>query len=143
MQTPYERSSEYSNRAFEQMRAGLEDLPLGDRAVLICGSYARREASENSDVDFFMISENVDADSSLTDTVRTAIRKVARNEPSPDGAFGDSVDRRQMIENIGGEHDDNPSITRRILFLLEGEWLFNENSLKSFRRDILERYVHE
>lgn len=143
MKTPYERSLKYSNRALAAMRRGLEALPLGDRAVLVCGSYARREASENSDVDFFMVSESVGADTSLTDSVRTAIKKVAPNEPSPDGAFGGSVDRRRMIENIGGEDDDNPSITRRILFLLEGEWLFNENGLRSFRRDILERYIHE
>ena len=143
MKTPYERSSEYSNFALAQMRCRLNALPLGDRAVLVCGSYARREASENSDVDFFMVSESVGADSTLTDSVRTAIKEVAPNEPSPDGAFGGSVDRLQMIENIGGENDDNPSITRRILFLLEGEWLFNENGLRSFRRNILDRYIHE
>lgn len=143
MKTPYERSSEYSNFALSQMRCRLNALPLGDRAVLVCGSYARREASENSDVDFFMISESVGADSPLTDSVRTAIKEVAPNEPSPDGAFGGSVNRLQMIENIGGENDDNPSITRRILFLLEGEWLFNENGVRSFRRNILDRYIHE
>ena len=143
MKTPYERSSGYSNFALAQIRCRLNALPLGDRAVLVCGSYARREASENSDVDFFMVSESVCADLPLTDSVRTAIKEVAPNEPSPDGAFGGSVDRLQMIENIGGENDDNPSITRRILFLLEGEWLFNENGIRRFRRDILERYIHE
>ena len=143
MKTPCERSLEYSNRALGEMRRRLEELPLGGRAVLVCGSYARREASENSDVDFFMVSENVDEDSSVTDSVRTAIKEIAPNEPSPDGAFGGSVDRRSMVENIGGENDDNPSITRRILFLLEGEWLFNENGIRSFRRDILKRYIHE
>ena len=139
MKTPYDRSLEYSERALAKMRRRLEELPLGDRAVLVCGSYARREASENSDVDFFMVSESVGADSSLSDSVRTAIKEVAPNEPSPDGALGGSEDRRRMIENIGGENDDNPSITRRILFLLEGEWLFNEDGLRRFRRDILER----
>lgn len=143
MKTPYERSLEYSSRALVEMRRRLEELPLGDRAVLVCGSYARREASENSDVDFFMVSEGADADSLLTESVRTAIKEVAPNEPSPDGAFGGSEDRHQMVENIGGENDDNPSITRRILFLLEGEWLFNEEGVRSFRRDILERYIHE
>ena len=106
MKTPYERSLEYSNRALAQMRCRLEALPLGDRAVLVCGSYARREASESSGVDFFMVSESVGADSSLIESVRAAIKEVAPNEPSPDGAFGGSVDRRRMIENIGGENCD-------------------------------------
>jgi hypothetical protein len=46
-----------------------------------------------------------------------------------------------MLRNIGGEGDDNQKITRRMLFLLEGEWLFNEKGLRSVRRQILERYI--
>ena len=48
-----------------------------------------------------------------------------------------------MLENIGGENDNNQNITRRILFLLEGEWLFNEKGLRHFRREILGRYIRE
>ena len=46
-----------------------------------------------------------------------------------------------MLRNIGGNSDDNKNITRRILFLLEGEWLFNESGLRDLRRQILERYI--
>ena len=141
MKTPCERSSEYSEDTLAKIRYRLGKLPLGNKIVLACGSYARREASENSDVDFFMVSDNPDDYSSPIDRVRSAIKEVVPNEPSPRGAFGGPVDRRKMLENIGGEDDDNQNITRRILFLLEGEWLFNEEGLRGFRREILDRYI--
>ena len=48
-----------------------------------------------------------------------------------------------MLQNVGGEHDDNSKLTRRILFLLEGEALYNETGLEGIRRSLLERYVGE
>ena len=107
MKTPCERSSEYSEDTLAKIRYRLGKLPLGNKIVLVCGSYARREASENSDVDFFMVSDNPDDYSSPIDGVRSAIKEVARNEPSPGGAFGSPVDRRKMLENIGGKDKAN------------------------------------
>ena len=34
-------------------------------------------------------------------------------------------------------------MTHRILFLLEGEWLYNKEGLRDFRREILKRYIRE
>lgn len=144
MTTPYERSSEYSERTLMQIRNRLANLSLGDdKVVLTCGSYARREASNQSDIDFFMISDAERKASSLSDRVRSTIKDVVPTEPSPNGAFGEEVKRNEMLRNIGGENDSNQSITRRILFLLEGEWLFNENGLRAFRKEILEHYIRE
>ena len=53
------------------------------------------------------------------------------------------MNREEILGNIGGDDDDNRNITRRMLFLLEGEWLFNESEFRSFRRKILEKYIHE
>ena len=144
MTTPYERSFEYSERTLTELRGRLGELSLcGDKVVLTCGSYARREASEQSDIDFFMMSETTDVEPSLICRVRSALKEVVPSEPSQDGAFGGEVNRGNILENIGGENDDNQNITRRVLFLLEGEWLFNEKGLQDFRREILERYIRE
>ena len=141
--TAYERCSEYSRCTLEKLRNRLVDLSLGDRVVLICGSYARREASENSDTDFFILSNDTNGDSSLFSKVRCAVKEVVPNEPSKNGAFGVSVNRKKMLGNIGGDDDTNPNMTRRILFLLEGEWLHNKGGLRDVRREILERYIRE
>ena len=144
MMTPYERSLEYSERTLAKLRCRLGELSLGgDRVVLTCGSYARREASNQSDIDFFMISDTANESTSVSGSIASAIKEVVPSEPSQNGAFGEEVSRSQMLENIGGQDDDNQNITRRILFLLEGEWLFNREGLGEFRREILERYIRE
>ena len=94
-------------------------------------------------MDFFVLSSDTNGDSSLLDKVRCAVKKSVPNEPSENGAFGVSVDREELLGNIGGEDDTNRNMTRRILFLLEGEWLYNETGLRDFRREILERYIRE
>ena len=141
--TAYERCSEYSRCTLDKLRNRLKDLPLGDRVVLICGSYARREASENSDTDFFILSNDTNGDSSLFNKVKYAVKVVVPNEPSENGAFGGSENRKEMLGNIGGDDDTNQNMTHRILFLLEGEWLYNEAGLRDFRREILKRYIRE
>ena len=150
--TAYERCSEYSRCTLEKLRNRLANLSLGDRVVLICGSYARREASENSDTDFFILSNDTNEDSSLLSKVRCAVllskvrcavKEVVPNEPSKNGAFDVSVNRKKMLRNIGGDDDTNPNMTHRILFLLEGEWLYNEMGLRDFRRETLKRYIRE
>ena len=143
MTTAYERSSRYSECKLGELRDRLSRLPLGDAAVLVCGSYARREASEHSDIDFFIISKDTNGEHLPIEDVRSEIRKIVPNEPSRDGAFGVRVSREEILGNIGGDDDNNQNITRRILFLLEGEWLFNGEEFKCFRREILEKYIRK
>ena len=142
MTTAYERSLAYSMCTLDAIRARLRGLPISDgTVVLVCGSYARREASQHSDVDFFVVTENTKNRSRIINDVSSTIKGITPNEPSKDGAFGGTVDPSELLENIGGDKDDNANITRRILFLLEGEWLYNEMGLAQFRRDILDRYI--
>lgn len=143
MTTAYERSSGYSECKLGELRGRLGRLSLGDVTVLVCGSYARREASKHSDIDFFVISRDTNGEYLPIEDIRSEIRQIVPNEPSKDGAFGVKVNREEILGNIGGDDDDNRNITRRMLFLLEGEWLFNESEFRSFRRKILEKYIHE
>ena len=120
-----------------------ETCLYGDAVVLVCGSYARREASAQSDIDFVMVFDGAEADPDLSQRVRSEIRSIVPNSPSEGGAFGEPVNRNEILANIGGDNDSNQNITHRILFLLEGEWLFNKEGLRGFRREILERYIGE
>ena len=143
MTTPYDRSLKHSECKLAEIRNRLRELPFGDTVGLVCGSYARREASGHSDIDFLMVSKDSEKDHSLVKDVRSEIEKVVPNAPSKNGAFGVAVDRGEILDNIGGDNDSNRNITRRILLLLEGEWLFNEQGLQYFRREILERYIRD
>ena len=141
MTTPYERCSAFSEQKISQLREKLNGLTLDDRIVLLYGSFARREASEQSDIDFSIISDQEHKDSDLIDTIRTRIDSVVPAGPASDGVFGNEVERAEILSNIGGQDDSNANITHRVLILLEGEWLGNPDGLREFRRAILERYI--
>ncbi len=132
MTTPYDRCSGFSERKIEKLRLNLGHLPLDDRIVLLCGSFARREAAERSDVDFSMISEQEDNSSDLLNQVRNAISEIVPHGPSSDGVFGKEATREKILRDIGGQNDNNANITHRVLILLEGDWLFNLGPSRAF-----------
>ena len=143
MTAAYECSLKFTEDKLDEVRSRLEELPLGGAVVLVCGSFARREASTQSDIDYVMVSDGTETDPDLSERVRSEIHGIVPNSPSEGGAFGGPVNRSVILANIGGDDDSNKNITRRILLLLEGEWLFNEQGLRGFRREILERYIGE
>ena len=141
MTTAYERSLKFTEDKLDKIRNRLEELPLGGAVVLVCGSFARREASAQSDVDYAMVPEGTETDPDLSERVSSEIRSIVPNRPSEGGAFGGPINRSKILANIGGDDDSNKNITHRILLLLEGEWLFNKEGLRGFRREILGRYI--
>lgn len=141
MTTAYERSLKFTENKLDEIRNRLEALPLGGAVVLVCGSFARREASAQSDIDYVMVPDDTEMDPDLSERVSSEIRSIVPNSPSEGGAFGELVNRGKILANIGGDDDSNKNITRRILLLLEGEWLFNKEGLQGFRREILECYI--
>ena len=153
MTTAIERAKRHTESKLDALRSRLASMELEKNAVVLtCGSYARREASIESDIDFFIITsqpppqsgQSFDLDTlPWVDSVRDAINEIVPIEPAAGGAFSKVESRDAMLVNIGGEYDSNQKITRRMLFLLEGEWLFNADGLKQVRRQILERYIGE
>jgi predicted nucleotidyltransferase len=127
--------------AVQQEQAGLDDILLGTY-----GSYARREASEQSDLDFFVICRNagqIGRAKEIVEPIATRLTKIAGRKPSAKGAFGDVEDLETMLSNIGGNDDHNSKITRRILFLLEGEWLGNQAMFEEVLDQLLGKYVRD
>lgn len=148
MTTAIERAKKHSEATLGALRARLHQMVPADEVVVTCGSYARREASAQSDIDFFVIAQTSLEQPDVPDVpwleaVRSAISEIVPLEPAEGGAFSKFELRGAMLHNIGGDNDSNQKVTRRMLFLLEGEWLFNEEGLKSVRRQILERYIGE
>jgi hypothetical protein len=136
-------AQQFSNQKLIEIRSAIESLVPSGEMVLINGSFARREASAGSDVDFYIVSQSGEEKPVWADAVKAAIEKIVPIAPAEDGAFYHVEPAETLIKNIGGEHDNNPNITRRMLLLLEGEWLFNEAGLRDVRKKILERYITE
>ena len=61
--------------------------------------------------------------------------------PASNGVFENPLPVEKIYE-IGGLTDDNETLTRRMLLLLEGEWVFNESGFREVRRRLLDKYLH-
>ena len=143
MSTPYERSSEHSNTTITAIREKLKGSDKQNTVVAVCGSYARREASRESDLDYFVFGKGYVEDGDLRQEMNSLICQLDIRPPSPGGPFEGWTCQNQMLQNIGGDDDSNKNITRRVLLLLEGEWLFNEQAFRQFRGIVLQRYISE
>ena len=108
------------------------------------GSYARREATSGSDVDLFylLLGQNGLKTPSRTD-FEDRIKKAGFKLPSEGGVFSEALRTEELLKNIGGLEDINELLTRRLLLLLEGEWLFNKDGYLKTRNDLLARYVSD
>lgn len=143
----------FSEQKLSQVREDLDNmLALRTNASKFCivavGSLARKEASEGSDLDFFMISDKGLKPSYFEeniDDIRAIIKTHMPRDPGNTGTFGYSAFEsiEELVSNIGGDYDNNVKFTRRMLFLLEGTWLFNEQKFVKYRNALLERYIKE
>src|SRR5687767_9425350 len=116
----------YSETVLGELRDILADRLAGEDILLTNnGSFARREACPLSDLDFFIICRSGDEQrvQALREKVLPHIARVVPKPPAAGGAFATVEALDTMLANIGGQHDPNAKITRRMLFLLEGEWL--------------------
>lgn len=140
-------AKEFSNSKLAVMRNLLaEKSDFKDVVLGTYGSYARREASAQSDLDFFVICRHpgqAEEAKRAMMPLAAEVVKMAGKEPSPKGAFGDVEDLDTMLSNIGGNDDHNSKITRRILFLLEGDWLGNKSFFEEILEKLLAKYVRE
>ena len=94
-----------------------------DVDLVVFGSLARNECTENSDVDWTLL---IDGQSrpehySFGHIVRDKLENAEMQEPGSTGMFGQITFGHDLINYIGGEDDTNHNISRRILMLLESD----------------------
>lgn len=144
----------FTNEKLKNIRTKLDEkLSTSNQAdnitIIATGSYGRGEASDESDLDLFII---FDSDKPADDEIPSellAIKNVVQEEISKDvgdsGTFGNQaiISFTEMSTNIGGQNDTNISLTRRMLFLLEGTWLFGEKRFEDYHKRLLNRYIQK
>jgi len=115
--------------------------------VITTGSYGRAEASDESDLDLFIL---FDSDLSAEDTIRDELATITQvvnsqvpNSVGDSGTFGTDavINFRELVTNIGGDQDHNKSLTRRMLFLLEAVCLYGDDRFKDYQKRLLEKYI--
>lgn len=134
------RTRAFSKKKIADIREVLKESTPSEVIGIVFGSYARGEASEASDLDYIVTSQHKVSESDM-EACRSSIGSVVSVEPARDGAFATHVDRGTIIPIPGGDDDTNSILTRRLLLLLESDWLFNEAGFRQLRRDLIAHYV--
>lgn len=137
----YERAKVYSEENIQAIRKSLAEVAPADCIITTFGSYARREASSESDIDYLIIERDTVITSDISNLIHEAIKLHVKKDPANGGPFGKAVIHDDILKNLGGKKEDNESFTRRLLLLLEGEHLFGEAGFEELRRKLIERYV--
>jgi hypothetical protein len=114
-----------------------------DFSLVVFGSLARNEWTENSDLDWGLLVDSQAHPEHLP--VALQIAKLFRDhklgkEPGRTGIFGNLIFSHELVHQIGGENDPNSNITRRLLLLLESRTIGSADAYSRVVRVILERY---
>src|ERR1051326_4340170 len=107
MTTAYIRAKAYSEDRLTTLRTAISRIVPADVSVITSGSYARREASAQSDIDYFSVFPGSKPNQETVAPIwlkplDDAINKVVPKAPSEDGAFKEFEYRDNILQNIGG-----------------------------------------
>lgn len=148
------RAKNFTHKKLDSLRKDLNSTLessgyKNDICIVITGSYGRQEASSESDLDWYII---FDKDRDVATTLESEITAIDNlickhipNQPGSTATFGANaiVKFSDMQSNLGGAKDKNEDLTRRMLFLLEGNWLYNDSLFKSYQEELLKKYIKE
>ncbi|MCC8381938.1 hypothetical protein [Xenorhabdus sp. PB30.3] len=142
---------EYSLNKLKSIREDLEKVlnncDFKDNiCVITTGSFGRVEASCESDMDFFIICDTEENKKLILEKkleIDNVIKKHVPKNTGSTGTFGNDAINNidEITSNIGGQKDSNELLTRRMLFLLEGAYLFNEIKFKKYRDLLISKYL--
>lgn len=145
-ETGYEWPAVY--RARERTRAVLAELreratSPGDTSVVVFGSLARGELTAASDADWILLVDgrSTPADFRQAGQIEATFAEAGLAAPGRSGTFGALSSSHELIHNIGGQHDTNQNLTRRILLLVESASVSNPEVHRRVLKGILDRYI--
>lgn len=141
----FNEAGKRSEEGLKKMRdVAAEVIGHDDRFIVgVNGSYARREVTGGSDVDLFVLFRH-DAMKEAQDVQATLGKRLEADGfkmSAPGGVFSSPLTVSMLTQSIGGMDDTNEYITRRMLLLLEGEWMHNSTQFERARTRLLDQYV--
>ena len=104
MEDIWEKSKCYSNCKLEELRRKLHTCVPEDAMAITFGSYARREASLEFDIDYNVIGPHRNEEGTFMEAIENAVGTVVPIEPSKNGPFAKYIDKEGFLKNLGGEN---------------------------------------
>lgn len=138
------RARERTEARLERLRQEAAALACDDDVCLIlCGSSARGEVTEESDDDWLILAAGPHRDTlrPTDDEVRELMDE--KRKPGKQGIFGTHAFCLDLAGKIGLDPDDNTNLTRRVLTILESVPLSNDDVHQHCWTKILDGYLEE
>jgi len=117
-------------------------IPASIQTVAICGSYARLEASQESDLDVLTITKSTDVDS-MRQHLEEIMREMGLPQPNPKGVFAGSAPVDGLLSAIGSRDETYADLSRRLLLLLESRPIFRAPGYRKLINDIVDKYAED
>ena len=139
-----DESGKFSTSRIAALSTEVSKLKMEGCEVVVNGSYARQEASIESDFDYFILHPDGACPNHLLSIEREVAELVTLKIgklPGKKGAFGATLNASALSQNIGGNDDTNQNITRRVLFMTEGAVLGSGELFEAQRKILIERYI--
>jgi hypothetical protein len=130
---------ERTEAGLQERRAQLDGAGDPDVAVVLMGSWGRREVTAASDDDFMLLVHGAERES--TSPSLSEVQEVLSVEPGTAGYFGSTVGSESLVANIGLDEDNVKNLTRRLLLLLESVAVTNEDVRSRVIDELLARYL--
>lgn len=143
--TNIQRAKDYSENVVVRLRTAMDALAREhpEASVVIVGSLARGEASPLSDLDYFAIYKGVRPPDDYLEEVRRIISAEGLRAPAKGGAFAEFVSTQELLESIGGQDESNKILTKRMLLLLESEWITSESTFQNIIDALIGKYIRD
>lgn len=131
----------HSENIIEEIRRSLEKL-FDDHSfcIVTTGSYARGEASIESDLDWLIVTKEK-IPTETFQNINEKLKQFVEKDTGSTGTFESQIIEADLFSNFGGEKDNNKSFTRRMLLLLESKWLYNQSFFNQIKKRLLEIYI--
>ena len=138
-------TDETLKKLITEMHSLIQDDDI-EFTIVTTGSFGRKEASLESDLDLFIFCEKESSIEVLLkkkDDIDSCIKKYISKDAGDTGTFGSGaiVAFETILKNIGGNEDTNKLLTRRMLFLLEGKAIYNESLFNRYKRTLISKYL--
>lgn len=124
----------------ERLREAAADWDAG-RAVLLFGSWGRREVTGESDDDFVVLVER-EGEATSGPSVAEVAALLGGTPPGAEGTFGQRpISLSTLRDNIGLDADNNANLTQRMLLILESVAVWGDEVHDRSRRALLDQYL--
>ncbi len=136
------QARERTAAAVAERRAAMEALPIdADAAVVLFGSWGRRELTRRSDDDWAVLVEGAarEAASPAPDQVAGALGRT----PGRSGVFGTTIFGDDLVSRIGLDADSNANLTRRMLLMLESQPIAGDDVHRRAWERVLDGYLED